>query len=150
MLDKSWCVKYRGNLSLGIMKVVPIDFTADLQLADDVFCRAVMHRKCATNRCVIDRALTEIEVRYWCSFLLRCIHYLILWRTIQTLVSDAQTKTCLFTPSSLILKKKKKIPLFAQNKYLRNILVQIFTVIYNLTVSCASADNMVKWSNVSF
>lgn len=64
MLDKAQCVKYRGNLSLEIMETVHIGFTADLQLADDVFCRAVTHRKCATNRCVIDRALRETEFRY--------------------------------------------------------------------------------------
>lgn len=147
MLDKSWCVKYRGNLSLGIMKVVPIDFTADLQLADDVFCRAVMHRKCAANRCVIDRALTEIEVRYWCSFLLRRIHYLILWRTIQTLVGDAQTKTCLHH-HPWFSKKKKFHSLHITNIWGTSLCK--YLPWYTIRLSCASAANMVKWSNVSF
>lgn len=45
------------------MTAVHIEFAAALQLAA-VFCRAVTHRKCATNRCIIDGALTKIEVRY--------------------------------------------------------------------------------------
>lgn len=145
MLDKAWCVKYRGNLSVELKKAVHIVFTADLQPAD-VFCRAVMHRKCATNRCVTDRELTEIEVRYWCSFLLRGIQ---LFSTLKNYSNTCQwfsnQNLCLFTvhhrPWFL---KKKKNSIHSAQKYLRNILVQILTVIYNPTVSCASAAHMVK------